>query len=165
MNEYYFTVALILIEILFSIMILSKLRKAGAKREVFGVLGTIFLVWLGSAYFMVSRGFFSATGMPQIAFFTAVITPVILGLLAQKFWKPFGETIENMRTETFLSLQQMRTAFGVMFFITSVLPVWFQYIGGLGDIAAGIGALPALPGSRLRDWCVNSEFVHFQCFF
>jgi hypothetical protein len=148
MNEYYFTAALIIIEILFSIMVLSAIRKAGAKREVLGVLGIIFIVWLGSAYFMVSRGFFSATGMPQIAFFVAVITPVILGLLAQKFWKPFGETIENMGTETFLSLQQMRTAFGVMFFFTSVLPVWFQYIGGLGDIAAGIGAFFALVGLR-----------------
>ena len=148
MNEYYFTPTLILIEILFSVMVLNALRKAGAKRQVLGVLGIIFAVWLGTVYFMVSGGFFSATGMPQIAFIIAVLTPITLGLLAQKFWKPFSETVENVRTETFLTLQQARAAFGVMFFFASVLPAWLQYIGGLGDIAAGTGAFLALVGLR-----------------
>jgi len=38
----------------------------------------------------------------------------------------------------------MRVVFGVMFFFTASLPVWFQFIGGLGDIAAGVGAFFAL---------------------
>ncbi|GMR18192.1 MAG: hypothetical protein BMS9Abin33_0598 [Gammaproteobacteria bacterium] len=144
MNEYNFTIALIIVEIIFSIMVLSALRKAGARRDVLGVLGTVFLAWFGAAYYMVSHGMFSATGSPQIVFTVAVMIPVILGLLAQKYWKPFDEAIGNMPTETLLSLQQMRAAFGLMFFFTSALPVWFQYVGGLGDIAAGIGAFFAL---------------------
>jgi len=38
----------------------------------------------------------------------------------------------------------MRSVFGVMFFFTASLPLWFQLVGGLGDIAAGIGAFFAL---------------------
>jgi len=28
-----------------------------------------------------------------------------------------------------------------MFFLTAIIPPWFQYIGGLGDIAAGFAAI------------------------
>ena len=38
----------------------------------------------------------------------------------------------------------MRAAFGILFFFTATLPVWFQYTGGLGDIAAGFGAFLGL---------------------
>lgn len=49
-----------------------------------------------------------------------------------------------MSTKSFLLLQFMRAAFGIMFFFTAALPVWFQYTGGLGDIAAGFGAFLGL---------------------
>ena len=83
-------------------------------------------------------------GAPEVPFAAIIILPVIVGLLAQRFWRPFGAAIEAASTESLLSLQQMRAVFGVMFFLTTGLPVWFQVIGGLGDIAAGIGAFLAL---------------------
>ncbi len=144
MNELNFTIALVILEIIFSVMVLGALRKADAKRNVLVILGAVFMAWLGSVYYMVTHGFFSGTGIPQIAFTLAIAIPVILGLIAQQYWKPLGEVVENMTTESLLSLQRMRSAFGVMFYFTAALPVWFQYLGGLGDIAAGIGAFVAL---------------------
>lgn len=142
--EPYFTAALIFIEIIFSIMVLTTLRNNGGKNKLILTLGIIFILWLTSDYALISKGFFSATGIPQIAFASALAIPVILGLLAQKFWGPLSKTINNIPTSSLLALQQMRVVFGMMFFFTSSIPLWFQLVGGLGDIAAGVGAFLAL---------------------
>ncbi len=144
MNEPLFTTTLIIIEVIFSIMVLNALHKAGAKKEVPLVLGAVLASWLGVVFLLLESGFIDSTSQPQITFTALVAIPVILGLIARKFWKPLGEAITNMPTESFISLQQMRAAFGVMFFFTAALPTWFQYLGGLGDIAAGVGAFLAL---------------------
>jgi len=150
--EPYFTAPLIIIEVIFSAMVLSALKNASTgkrvKKTLMFTLGIVLTLWLVSDYLMLSNGFFSATGFPQIAFATALATPIILGLLAQKFWQPFTSAISNMSTANFLALQQMRAVFGVMFFFTASIPVWFQFIGGIGDIAAGIGAVFALRSFR-----------------
>lgn len=144
MSEPYFTSALIIIEVIFSLMVLNTLKKAKASSTLLISLGIVFAIWLTSVYTMLSSGFFSATGVPQFAFTAAIFIPVILGLLAFKFSKSLSTVIKNMPTSSYLALQQMRAPFGVMFFFTASLPVWFQYIGGLGDIAAGMGALFAI---------------------
>jgi len=146
--ELYFTIPLIIAEIIFSIMVLIALKKANTNNSVNKTLmftiGTFLGLWLVSDYLMIANGFFSATGIPQVAFAIALAIPVVIGVLAQKFWEPFGSTINNMSTSSFLALQQMRTVFGILFFFTAALPVWFQTIGGIGDISAGIGAFLAL---------------------
>jgi len=146
--EPYFTTPLIIAEIIFSIMVLIALKNANTKNSVNKTLmftiGTFLGLWLVSDYLMISNGFFSATGIPQVSFALALAIPVVIGVLAQKFWKPFASTINNMSTSSFLALQQMRTVFGILFFFTAALPVWFQTIGGIGDISAGIGAFLAL---------------------
>lgn len=144
MTEPYFTSALIIIEVIFSLMVLNSLKKAKASNTLLLSLGVVFAIWLTSVYTMLSSGFFSATGVPQFTFAAGIFIPVILGLLGFKFSKPLARVIMNIPTSSFLALQQMRAAFGVMFFFTASLPVWFQYIGGLGDIAAGIGAFFAI---------------------
>ena len=146
--EPYFTIPLIITEVIFSIMVLAVLRNASDdkrdKKTLILTLGIVLTLWLTGDYLMLSNGFFSASGIPQVAFAVALGIPVVLGLLAQKLWKPFASAISNMSTANFLALQQMRVVFGVMFFFTAALPVWFQTIGGLGDISAGIGAIFAL---------------------
>lgn len=144
MTEPYFTSALIVIEVIFSLMVLNTLKKAGATNRAIVILGSIFIVWLASVFMMLSAGFFSATGIPQLAFTSGIFLPVVLGLLVYKLSKPVAAVINNIPVERFLALQHMRAVFGVMFFFTASLPVWFQYVGGLGDIAAGIGAFCAL---------------------
>ena len=90
------------------------------------------------------NGFFSATGVPRIAFTAAVILPIVNMLVAIYSYRPLKRIVEAMSTETFLLLQHMRSVFGVLFFFAAGLPIWFQYLGGLGDIAAGMGAFFAL---------------------
>jgi len=144
MTEPYFTSVLIFIEVIFSLMVLNTLKKAGGNNTLLVSLGGIFILWIITAYMMLSAGFFSATGVPQLAFTVGVVVPIVLGLLAYKFSNPLAVAINNIPTSSFLALQQMRAAFGVIFFFALSLPGWFQYIGGLGDIAAGIGAFLAL---------------------
>lgn len=144
MNETYYAITLLILEIVFSLMVLKALSNAGAKKSMLMTIGVVFGIWLTTVYTLISRGFFGATGMPQMAFSLAVVIPVTIGYLAKLSWKPLGQAVDAMSTETFLLLQHMRVAFGMMFFFTAALPVWFQYIGGLGDIAAGAGAFFAL---------------------
>jgi len=144
MTESVFTSTLLIVEVIFSVMLLMKLKKAGASGLLLLSLASIFIVWLVSAYMMLTNGFFSATGMPQVSFTMAIVIPVVLGLLAAKLWRPLGDAISYMSVSDFLALQHMRAVFGGLFFFTASLPVWFQYLGGLGDIAAGVGAFLAL---------------------
>ncbi len=144
MTESVFISTLLIIEVIFSVMLLKLLKKSGGSNTLIGLLASIFTAWLVSVYMMLTNGFFSATGMPQVAFTLGVVVPVVLGLVAAKFYKPLSATIKNMAVSDFLALQHMRAAFGAMFFLTASLPVWFQYLGGLGDIAAGVGAFFAL---------------------
>lgn len=144
MNENQFTIALIALEILFSLMVLRTLGKAGARKSSLAIIGMVMAAWLATMYALVTKGFFSATGVPQLSFSLAVVIPVILGYLAIRQFSPLQQAVDNMTTGDFLQLQYWRSAFGIMFFFTAALPMWFKYIGGLGDIAAGIGAFIAL---------------------
>lgn len=144
MTEPYFTTALIIIEVVFSLMVLSTLRKAGANNTQLMSISFVLATWLVSIFMMLSSGFFSATGIPQVAFTAGIVIPVIIGLLAFSFSKSLSLVIRNIPLSSILTLQYMRAVFGMMFFFTSSLPVWFQYIGGLGDIAAGFGAILAV---------------------
>ncbi len=144
MSETPFAITLIIIEIIFSLMILKTIKKAGGNNRLLFTFVIIFVVWLFSAYTMVSSGFFSGTGIPQIAFTASVFFPVIVGLVAVKLSPAFSNVINRITVSEFLALQHMRVIFGIMFFFTSALPTWFQYLGGLGDIAAGVGAFLAL---------------------
>ncbi len=144
MNETVFAVILIVIEVIFSTMILKALRNAGAKKCMLIIMSLLFGAWLVTDYLLIKNGFFSATGMPQIAFTAAVVIPVIIGFLSTLLYQPLNQVVSVLSTETFLRLQLMRSVFGILFFFTAALPFWFQLVGGLGDIAAGIGALIAL---------------------
>ena len=143
MNEIIFGYTLILLELLFSIKILKTLYKAGLEKSQTIFLGTVFSLWLATLYYLINIEFFSATGVPQLAFIAGVLIPIIIGYMAYKTWRPLTLAINGLSTSDYLSLQIWRAAFGVMFFFTASLPVWFQYLGGLGDIAAGLGALLA----------------------
>ena len=144
MNENIFTITLIIIEIIFTFMVLKALHNVGAKKPMLAVLGIVLIGWLITDYLLIINGFFSATGMSQVAFTAAVVIPTVVGFLAISFYQPLKQVVNRMGTETFLLLQHMRSVFGVLFFFTAALPLWFQLLGGLGDIAAGIGAFLAL---------------------
>lgn len=144
MNDLFFTAALISIEVLFSLMVLKALRNAGAKYSVLRIVGVVFALWLATIYVLLSQGFFSSTGMPQLAFSLGIFIPVVVGYLAKLSWKPLGHAIEAMPTKSFLLLQHMRAAFGIMFFFATAVTAWFQFVGGLGDISVGVGAFLAL---------------------
>ncbi len=125
-------------------MVLKSLSNAGAKKPMLAVIALVFLTWLITDYLLIANGFFSSTGMQQFAFTAAVVIPIIIGYIAIRLYKPLRQVVDAMSTETFLRLQHMRSIFGVLFFFTAALPLWFQLVGGLGDIAAGIGAFLAL---------------------
>ncbi len=135
-----FTVALIVLEAIFSLMILTALGKAGASKSVLMIIGTVFILWFAIAFVLLSQGFYANSDMPQLTFVMGVVIPIVLGYLAKQFWQPLAKAVDAMSTKSFLLLQFMRAAFGIMFFFTAALPVWFQYTGGLGDILAGFGA-------------------------
>ena len=102
MTESYFTITLLIVEIIFSIMVLAVFKRAGGSNGLLALFGIIFALWLSGVYTMLSSGFFTATGNPQISFALALATPVILGLIAQKFWQPLTTVISNMTTANFL---------------------------------------------------------------
>ncbi len=139
-----FTVALIAIEIVFSLMILAALGKAGASKSVLAIIGTVFVLWFAASYALLSQGFYANADIPQLAFVLGVVIPVVIGFVAKQLWSPLTKAVDAMSTKSFLLLQFMRAAFGVLFFFTATLPVWFQYTGGFGDIAAGFGAFLGL---------------------
>ena len=143
MTEITFTISLIIVEIIFSLMILKALSTAGATKCMLVAIAIIFAMWLMLDYSLISNGFFDAMGMTQVVFTITVVIPIVIGFLAIELYKPLKKIVYSMNTKTFLRLQFMRSAFGVLFFFTAALPVWFQYIGGLGDIAAGISAFLA----------------------
>ncbi len=141
-NDY--TVALIALEVVFSLMILIALSKAGASMSVLMIIAAVFTAWFVSAYALLSQGFYANADIPQLVFVFGVTIPVVVGFLAKQLWTPLKNAVDAMSTKSILLLQFMRAAFGVMFFFTAALPVWFQYTGGLGDIAAGFGAFLGL---------------------
>jgi hypothetical protein len=144
MNENNYAILLIALEILFSLIVLLKLKKAGASNRVLISISLVWAVWLTSIYHALSSSMFGATAMPQVTFTLAIVLPVVMGYLALRYCKSLQNAVEKMTTKDFLHLQYFRSVFGVMFFFTATLPVWFQYIGGVGDILAGIGACFAL---------------------
>ncbi len=139
-----FTVAVIVLEVIFSLMILTALGKAGASKTVLMIIGTVFVLWFATAYTLLAQGFYANADMPQLTFVMGVVIPVVLGYLAKQLWQPLTKSVDAISTKTFLSLQFMRAAFGILFFFTAALPAWFQYTGGLGDILAGFGAFLGL---------------------
>jgi len=144
MNEPVYAATLVVLEILFTLMLLAVLRSSGARAPLLIVIGSTCMLWLAGVYLLLANGFFSATGMPQLAFFLTVMVLTAIGYLAARVWRPLREVVDAISTRDVLRLQQMRAVFGVMFFFAAALPLWFQYLGGLGDIAAGIGAFLAL---------------------
>lgn len=144
MSEQLFTTILVIFEIFFSLMLLKTLKKAGANNYALFILGSLLTVWLVSVYIMLATGFFTASGIPRLAFTAGVFAPVVLGLFV--YWRSKGVSavINNIPSRDYLVLQHFRAVFGVMFFFTTAIPVWFQYLGGLGDITAGVGAFFAL---------------------
>jgi hypothetical protein len=139
-----FTFTVVFAEIIFSILVLIVLSNNGARKPLVVTIGILWASWLAGVFTMLANGFFTATHIPQIAFAIALATPVLCGLLAQKYYRPFNKVINNVSTTRFLALQQFRIVFGILFFFTASIPAWFQLIGGLGDISAGIGAVLAL---------------------
>lgn len=139
-----FTVVLLALEIVFSLMILTALGKAGASKSVLMIIAAVFTLWLVAAYALLSQGFYAEADIPQLAFVFGVSIPVVIGFLAKQLWSPLKKAVDAMSTKSFLLLQFMRAAFGILFFFTATLPIWFQYMGGFGDIAAGFGAFLGL---------------------
>ena len=144
MNENTYALALIMLEVLFSIALLRTLHKSGLKISHALIIGGTFSIWLATLYLLISQKFFASTGIHQIAFSLAITIPVIIAYIVVQQWAPLKQAVSHLSTEQILRLQYWRSVFGVMFFFTSDLPLWFQYIGGLGDIAAGIGAFAAM---------------------
>ncbi|MEW8492676.1 MAG: hypothetical protein AB2604_02675 [Candidatus Thiodiazotropha taylori] len=144
MNDTWYTLTLAVTEMTFSVALLLRLGKAGARLRAVIAIAGIWLVWLAIAYALLINGFFSATGWPQTSFTLAVALPIIVYWLAVESIQPLRQAVETLTTQDFLRLQQWRALFGVLFFFSGDLPAWFQYVGGLGDIAAGIGAFVAL---------------------
>ena len=141
MNETNLTVLLVIAEILFSIIVLFFMKKAGAKKLTLISTSVTMMLWLYTVYYLISNSFFSGTNIPQLTFSIGVFLPVVIILIFKNISQDFNKVIKNMSTSDFLNLQQYRALFGVLFFFTTVLPSWFQYIGGLGDIAAGLAAI------------------------
>ena len=59
MNENVFTVTLIIVEIIFTLMVLKSLSNAGAKKPMLVVIALVFMAWLITDYmldFLVAQG-------------------------------------------------------------------------------------------------------------
>ena len=162
MNETWYAVVLAIAEIAFSLALLKRLGNAGAKISTLAATGIVWTVWLTTVYGLLSKGFFSATGSPQLSFSLAVGLPVFVYCLGIRFYQPLGRAIDALSTRDLLLLQYWRMVFGVLFFFTDALPDWFRYIGGLGDIASGIGArlaLRSLQQHRERRAIINGNLI------
>ena len=104
-NDY--TMALIALEVIFSLMILIALSKAGASMSVLMIIATVFTAWFVSAYILLAQGFYANADIPQLVFVFGVILPVVIGYLAKQFWSPLTKAVDAMSTKSFLLLQFM----------------------------------------------------------
>lgn len=148
MNTFEFTIVLISVEILFLLLNLRALRRVEASASVLLAFAGAFLLWLGFSYYVLSQDLLSRFGNLQIGFTLMLIFPLVVGLSARQFWQGFSQVVSRLDTEAVLTLQLMRAPFGVLFFFTD-LPFWFQLVGGIGDILAGVAAYIAL--NRLKN--------------
>jgi len=143
MHETVFTFTLVMFEIAFSAAVLRTLALGGASRTMLVMIGFVLGAWLATVYALLAIGFFAATEMPQLSFSVGVALPAVLGYVVALSYGPLRRTVDAISTKDFLKLQYWRAAFGILFFFTDALPFWFKCVGGLGDIAAGVGAFVA----------------------
>lgn len=148
MNEYTFATALFISAGMLSFSVLAVLRRAGLNFTALWLMGGVMLLWFAADTLLIANGLIGASGMPQVTFTLALVVPVLLGLLATRLWSPLSAAVDAIPTADFLRLQHLRAVFGVLFFFTAALPGWFLWLGGLGDIAAGVGAYLALTAYR-----------------
>ncbi|NBC49064.1 MAG: hypothetical protein GVY22_14000 [Gammaproteobacteria bacterium] len=66
MNEPVYAATLVVLEILFTLMLLAVLRSSGARAPLLIIIGSTCMLWLAGVYLLLANGFFSATGMPQL---------------------------------------------------------------------------------------------------
>ncbi|MGJ8679424.1 hypothetical protein [Paraglaciecola sp.] len=155
MNEPIFTFSLIILEVIFSGILLTTLLRAGLSKAIARVCAFIFALWLIAIYLVLSREGFSVMGVQQVSFTLAIVIPVALGYVVSVNNQSLRQAISRFSINEFLFLQYWRSVFGVMFFFTAELPMWFKYLGGIGDIAAGIGAF--LAHQALRKGKINER--------
>jgi len=159
MNETTYLIVLMLAITAFFALVLKAFYDHQSPKSVLYIVAALLFSWFAFGYFVLQQDMFSALNMPRVAFASIVTFPVIVGVLAYNFWSTFRSTIDRMSTETFLSLQHMRTVFGILFFFTTALPLFFQLIGGLGDIAAGVGAFLALRSLKKGDLTTSAAII------
>ena len=144
MEETAYSVALITAEVIFSFEILRRLRNSGASGTLISLIAAAMITWLVSMFWLLKTNAFSSSSNPQLSFVLAVFIPTALGLFAIYYFKPLKGLIRALSVKDLIYLQYWRAAFGFMFFFTDHLPLWFKFIGGLGDIAAGFAPFVAV---------------------
>ncbi len=138
MNEFGYAIALIALHTAFSVALLKVLYKSGLSKVMLVIIVIFLTVWLATLYTLIDNRFFTMTGIPQFSFALAIVIPVVLGYIVIQFSSSIKQTVTAMTTKDLLYLQYWRAIYGLMFFFTYSLPMWFKYVGGLGDLAAGI---------------------------
>lgn len=144
MNAQLFTTLLLGTMTVFSLVVLRTIHRASGATRVVATIGVAFASWMVATILLLSQGLLNAGNYTIPLFGIVVVGPFIAGLVAYSRSDQLRSAISTMTTVDFLQIQLWRSPFGVFFFFTADLPLWFQLLGGIGDIAAGLGAAAAL---------------------
>lgn len=143
MSEQLFMTLLLLTLAGFSVFLFYTIRRSRPSTGVFISVVAAVTFWLIVTPILLTKEFFTDNGYPAVSLASAVAGPFIVGLVAYRWSSQLRSAIARLTTSDFLRIQYWRSPFGVFFFFTEELPLWFQLVGGLGDIAAGLGAAAA----------------------
>lgn len=128
----------------------APLQQSTDRRSALVPIFVALAAWLAAVLFLGAKGAFVAPrGSPPIALLTGVATPIVVSVLAFRFSQRFRAWALGVEPRVFAALQSWR--FGGFTFIAlyahGILPGFFAWPAGLGDMA--IGATAPLMLARL----------------
>jgi hypothetical protein len=115
-------------------------------------LPLLLLLWFTLILCLVAKGIFAgAPGTPPLALLAAVSAPVVVFLSAYRFSLAFRHFVLGIDTRVLVAMQAWRFAgFGFLaLYVHKILPAYFAWPAGLGDMAIGVTAIVVL--ARLLD--------------
>lgn len=111
-----------------------------------GVLSLVLLGWVALIVNLTQANVFrideTTTFPPPILL--GVLLPILVGLLAFYYWRPFRQVIDRVPQHWLIGIQVFRITGGIflVLYLNGMLPAEFAIPAGMGDVFVGLTALP-----------------------
>jgi hypothetical protein len=147
---------------------MSSLSSVKSSSRITGVVSVILAVWLALVFVLGAAGaFVTPKGQPPLRIVIAVTTPVVVFLVAFLVFGGFRAYVLDLDLRLATAIQAWRAA-GLGFvalYAYGILPGFFAWPAGLGDIAIGVTAPWVLLALLRRPgFATSSLFVAWNLF-